>query len=176
MPSFRRLSRHFLPIGAIVIVGILCYANTFKVPFLFDDEVFIQGNPGIRSLANIGYLWSRAPNRFLTNLTFALNHQVHGFDVVGFHIVNLLIHLFCGRRDLHFSEPFSGSDRARRRGAKSGRENSGELACRARRSFIRQPSDSNRSGDVYLAAGGFSGGLPVFLESVPLPEIGLTVA
>jgi hypothetical protein len=32
-------------------------------------------------------------NRYIGSLTFALNYKIHGLDVTGYHIVNLLIHL-----------------------------------------------------------------------------------
>jgi tetratricopeptide (TPR) repeat protein len=39
---------------------------------------------------------SRAPNRPVANISFALNYYIHRYNVVGYHLVNILIHLTCG--------------------------------------------------------------------------------
>jgi len=80
----------------IVIVGLFAYANSFRVPFVFDDLREISENPVIRSLANFflngsGYEYS--PNRYIGYLSFALNYHFGGLDVVGYHVVNLGIHI-----------------------------------------------------------------------------------
>ena len=80
----------------IVVVGFLVYSNTFSVPFAFDDETAIYRNATIRDMGNFakdpvsGILFN---SRIVGQLSFALNHAVHGLDVRGYHIVNLLIHL-----------------------------------------------------------------------------------
>jgi hypothetical protein len=65
------------------------------VPFVLDD-VSITENQVIRSLSN--FLINRKdydylPNRFVAYLTFALNYHFGAFNVVGYHAVNLLIHI-----------------------------------------------------------------------------------
>ncbi|MFZ4439371.1 MAG: tetratricopeptide repeat protein [Syntrophales bacterium] len=72
-------------------MGFLIYSNTFRVPFLFDDEFVIVENSGVKDLGNINGSFSG--NRSLGFLTFALNYKLHGLHVVGYHVVNLLIHL-----------------------------------------------------------------------------------
>ena len=77
----------------------LVYANTFSVPFLFDDADNITHVDAYHlksfSLAN---LWHASTQGFLkhrlaANLSFALNVSLGGGDVRGFHLVNLLVHL-----------------------------------------------------------------------------------
>jgi hypothetical protein len=68
----------------------LAYANTFAAPFHYDDQNVILGNPALRDLAA---LWPPAGPRWLGELTFALNLRFGGEDVLGFHVVNLLVHL-----------------------------------------------------------------------------------
>lgn len=84
------LSRPFIPIGLILLVGVLAYANTFNVPFLFDDNRAIVDNYLIKNLAN---LWPPSGTRWLGVLTFALNYAAGGLNVTGYHAVNLVIHL-----------------------------------------------------------------------------------
>ena len=90
---------HERPVAAILLIllaGILAYANSFHVPFVLDDERSIIQNEIIRNLANFyanssGYHY--LPNRYVAILSFALNYHFGGLNVVGYHIVNLIIHL-----------------------------------------------------------------------------------
>ncbi len=80
----------------ILFVGLIVYSNTFNVPFQFDDLDFIQNNPIIKSLDNFfsstsGYEYN--PQRFIAFLTFAVNYHFGGYDVIGYHVVNLAIHV-----------------------------------------------------------------------------------
>jgi tetratricopeptide (TPR) repeat protein len=83
-----------------VVLGLsvlLAYANTLRVPFLFDDHDSIVANPTIRKL---GFEMFSPPGRGLTvdgrpvlNASLALNYAVGGTDVRGYHAVNIAIHL-----------------------------------------------------------------------------------
>ncbi len=88
----------------IAILSLIAYSNTFKVPFLFDDDKVIVTNPIIKDLkyftdpskakifkGHFGYHTFRS--RYIGYLTFALNYKLNGLDVAGYHIVNLLIHI-----------------------------------------------------------------------------------
>lgn len=75
----------------IVLLGCVAYANSFVIPFLFDDYLEIQTNPDVKTLQPLSsYL---TVLRGLTRLTFALNVRQAGFDVWGFHLVNVALHL-----------------------------------------------------------------------------------
>ncbi len=84
-----------LPLLAICLLGIVVYSNTFQVPFQFDDKLFIVQNSAIKNIAGIGPIWDMLsqPSRFVGFYSFALNHHFHELNVVGYHVVNLLIHL-----------------------------------------------------------------------------------
>jgi protein O-mannosyl-transferase len=97
---FKRPAFHFL---LIALLGILVYSNSLHGPFQWDEHDFIVQNPVVK---NLDYFWnpSRAANldpdyymflktRYLGYLTFALNYQLHGFDVLGYHLFNLAIHI-----------------------------------------------------------------------------------
>jgi tetratricopeptide (TPR) repeat protein len=104
--------------GAAVILiaalALLVYANTFTTPFVFDDLPNITENPHVRMTAAnldsvLDVLKSPCPNRPIANLTVALNYYFHGYDVRGYHALNLLIHvitallvLLVGRQTLRF--------------------------------------------------------------------------
>jgi len=79
----------------------LCYANSFKGVFLFDDESAIVDNETIRALWPPRAVFEPPPNttvsgRPLVNLTLAVNFALGGFDPRGYHAVNLAFHLLTG--------------------------------------------------------------------------------
>lgn len=79
----------------ILLLGMVAYANSFSVPFTFDDNASIVDNPVIKDLSTFlsgaGYAYN--PRRFVGYLTIALNYHFGGLDVTGYHAVNLAIHL-----------------------------------------------------------------------------------
>ena len=111
MRLFRKT--HIIP-ALIFLVGFLAYANTFTVPFQFDDDAYIVNNPIIRTFhyflapSEITGLTERTPTavppalryafmtRMLGYFTFAVNYHLHGLDVIGYHAANLAIHLLNG--------------------------------------------------------------------------------
>ena len=90
------LNYNWISVFLIAALCIIAYSNSFHVPFVFDDEDSITGNPVIRNLGNFfldGDGYSYNPRRFIGYLTFALNYRIGGLDVTGYHIVNLAIHI-----------------------------------------------------------------------------------
>lgn len=81
-------------LALILIIGLIAYSNTFTVPFMWDDDSIISTaaiTDLFRFLSGEGYAFS--PRRFIGFLTFALNYHFGGTNVVGYHVVNLTIHL-----------------------------------------------------------------------------------
>jgi tetratricopeptide (TPR) repeat protein len=83
---------------AIVLAGVLAYAGGLKTPFMFDDENSVVSNQTIRTLWPLSVPLSPPADtpvaaRPLPNLTLAIDYAVHGANVVGYHVVNLAIHL-----------------------------------------------------------------------------------
>ncbi|MGA8890355.1 MAG: hypothetical protein WB493_02215, partial [Anaeromyxobacteraceae bacterium] len=87
--------RGLLGAAAVVLLGLAAYANSLHGAFVFDDLEQIVENPALRDLGSFlgpaGYRF--LPNRFVGYVTFAMNHAVGGLDPVGWHVVNLAIHL-----------------------------------------------------------------------------------
>ena len=84
------------------LVALLCYTPSLTGPFVFDDQHNIEDNSHIKithlNLENLASaaLSSPIPNRPLPNISFALNYYFTGLNVVGFHVVNIIIHLING--------------------------------------------------------------------------------
>ena len=76
----------------IAAAGIASYSNTMQVPFLFDDVGRIVDEPAIRTLWPPSVAMQNS-NRPFAQYTFAMNYAVDGYNVVGYHVVNLGIHV-----------------------------------------------------------------------------------
>jgi len=83
---------HLLIIGLIVVLGFSLYSHVLLGEFCYDDQMTITENPAVRDIKNFSLLWQSFNTRIITGLTFALNYYFSGFDVYGFHLVNILIH------------------------------------------------------------------------------------
>lgn len=93
---------HLLAVIFLYILGFAVYLNSFPVPFVFDDYPNIRDNPSIR-LTTIDFENLRAAafeshdgRRPLAFASFAFNYLVGGYDVKGYHLVNILIHIANG--------------------------------------------------------------------------------
>jgi tetratricopeptide (TPR) repeat protein len=86
----------------LAVPVILIYADMLTGPFIFDDKINIEDNPHIRiteitfkSLAAAAFD-SPLPRRPVANISFALNYYLHGDNVVGFRLLNIIIHIISG--------------------------------------------------------------------------------
>jgi tetratricopeptide (TPR) repeat protein len=86
----------------LAIAVIFIYAETLSGPFIFDDRNNIRENPHIRisqitwSSLTSAAVDSPSHHRPVANISFALNYYIHGYNVVGFHAVNIIIHIITG--------------------------------------------------------------------------------
>ena len=87
--------RYSLVVAACVVIA---YANTFHVPFIFDDQINIVENSSIRNFLSI--IQVLAPpfgtgvaGRPIVNFTLALNYAISGENPWSYHLLNLMIHL-----------------------------------------------------------------------------------
>jgi len=92
----------------ILGLGIAVYAKTNSFPFFFDDVPYLKLNPVIRSFSFITDpesvlhmgIYSDVKNNVLLRpvayASFALNYTLHGLDVWGYHLLNLILHLCNG--------------------------------------------------------------------------------
>lgn len=68
------------------------YHNSFRVPFLLDGRIFIEHDEKIRRIWPLRDVL-HGSSRPLTRLSFALNYCVNKLDVLGYHFVNLCVHM-----------------------------------------------------------------------------------
>ncbi|MDY6824071.1 MAG: tetratricopeptide repeat protein [Thermodesulfobacteriota bacterium] len=99
----RRRRRNGLIIGGLIVFTLIIYSNTLHVPFVFDDlpNIVERTDLHLRQLTLDSVLdtFTRGKNgdealhRPVSNFTFALNFYLGGFNVTGYHLVNLAIHM-----------------------------------------------------------------------------------
>ncbi|MBI5741581.1 MAG: hypothetical protein HZA16_12815 [Nitrospirae bacterium] len=94
------ISKPVIHLLLIAVLGLIVYSNTFHSPFQWDEAVYIVDNLSVRDLSSFmdpssvpGMNPYSFKNRYIGYLTFALNYRLHGFDVTGYHVVNLAIHI-----------------------------------------------------------------------------------
>lgn len=92
---------HYIPIIFISVLAIVLYFNSLDNGFLFDDIPNIVENPYIQNVKDVPLFlkglkvhtnWYRA----LPMLSFAIDYHFHKLDVLGYHLVNLVLHILCG--------------------------------------------------------------------------------
>ena len=98
--NFVRLEKAFCsPILAVFLIVATCaviYSNSLNGLFLFDDIRIIVENEKIRDVSNFLQVDQILEKRPFTDLTFALNYQFGRLNVLGYHLINLLIHIING--------------------------------------------------------------------------------
>lgn len=76
----------------------LIYSNTINAAFHYDDFYAIVTNPLIQ-IKDFSLRWLFEilnSERPIAHLTFALNYYFDGLDVVGYHVINIIIHIVTG--------------------------------------------------------------------------------
>ncbi len=78
--------------GALVLVGFVLYANSLDASFHFDDHQHIERNRTIETFSRTWQAMVRS-QRPLVKLTLAANYALGGRKVLGYHLVNIAIHV-----------------------------------------------------------------------------------
>ena len=96
-------NRHTAALLTIFLLLLAAYGNTFQASWHMDDYPNILNNPAVqmatldmRSLSRavgIDQIHGNNLSRPVANLSFALNWLLHGANVTGFHLINLIIHI-----------------------------------------------------------------------------------
>lgn len=86
--------------GAILAVILAAYSNSFRGPFVIDDQASVVQNADIRDLTRLDRVLVPRPDspvagRPLVSLSFAIDYALSGLDVPGYHVTNLAWHIAC---------------------------------------------------------------------------------
>jgi Flp pilus assembly protein TadD len=96
--------KSLVPLALITLLGLAAYSNTFEVPFQFDDVAYIEENILVTGSGEIFSPPSTAASlsnlskitvftRYLGHLSFAINYRLGGLEPMGYHTVNLAVHM-----------------------------------------------------------------------------------
>ena len=91
-----KFRRKWLPYCTIAVIALIAYCNSFTVPFALDDFGSISNNYAIHKLFDFVELWKFYANRIVLYFTLSVNYAIHDNGVEGYHITNLLLHIFNG--------------------------------------------------------------------------------
>ncbi len=85
----------------MAVLTFIVYSNTFNAPFVLDDYVLITNNPHVRltdltmeGLMRSGFNSTSA--RPFAMISFAFNYYFHTYKLMGYHLVNIFIHITTG--------------------------------------------------------------------------------
>ena len=88
--------KHCVSLLIVALATVVSYSNVFDIPFLYSEKAGIERNAIVKNLDVFYERMLTAKGLLqkpLSMLTFALNYALHGAQVPGYHLVNLLIHL-----------------------------------------------------------------------------------
>ncbi|HKO98149.1 MAG TPA: tetratricopeptide repeat protein [Pyrinomonadaceae bacterium] len=92
----------------ILVLTFVAYANSLDGQFVYDDGFQIQKNPTLQSLGNIPSMFTQSVWQFMSgssdqpigsyyrplfNILLIINYQLFGFNVFGWHMVSVLLHM-----------------------------------------------------------------------------------
>jgi hypothetical protein len=83
----------------LVTIGVTAaYWNSLYVPFVYDDREAIVINPHVRSLWPLtSSMWAppdtTASGRPMLSLSLAVNYRIGKYNVTGYHVLNVVIHI-----------------------------------------------------------------------------------
>ncbi|HQO57720.1 MAG TPA: tetratricopeptide repeat protein [Candidatus Omnitrophota bacterium] len=92
----RKAARNSRALALITLcaVGILIYSNSLNGEFCFDDHAFILNSAAVqRGPRDVPALWREFHVRLVVGMSYALNYWLGGRNAVGYHILNLLVHV-----------------------------------------------------------------------------------
>ncbi|MBI5874245.1 MAG: hypothetical protein HZB81_00055 [Deltaproteobacteria bacterium] len=77
----------------IAILSTIAYSNSFYNSFHFDDRYVLLEDPIIKHIDNLPIILSDIFNRPILRATFAISYYFSGLNVLGYHILNLALHI-----------------------------------------------------------------------------------
>jgi len=84
-----------MPLILVLVFTLVAYSNTLHADYQFDDLRVILNDGFIKNIENFYQIstWEMVNLRPLALFSFAINYQIHGITIFGYHAVNIAIHL-----------------------------------------------------------------------------------
>ena len=88
-------NKYWLYLVFIFIITFITYSVSLHSPFVYDDLPNITRNPAIKHLENLLVQLNLLikQGRPLTYFTFSINYYFSKLDTLGYHLINLIIHI-----------------------------------------------------------------------------------
>lgn len=82
----------------IIALSFVIYSNSFNADFQFDDGVHLAKQEHLNDINRFSNLstWTNINERPLSFFTLSVNYSIHGLNVFGYHLFNVLIHIISG--------------------------------------------------------------------------------
>ncbi len=89
---------HIQRLLILTVLSLLAFAGTLSTPMLYDDDHAVVNNDATKSLELYPQAFhpDNLLNRPVLQFTFALNRELGGLDVFGYHLINIAIHIAVG--------------------------------------------------------------------------------
>jgi protein O-mannosyl-transferase len=96
-PAGSRLKSIAISFTLILLASLVAFSPVFSAGFIWDDDDYITQNIQLRDSAGLARIWlqpSATPQYYpLVHTTFWCEYQLWGLNPLGYHIVNLLVHV-----------------------------------------------------------------------------------
>jgi protein O-mannosyl-transferase len=83
--------------GLILLLTLLAYTPALAAGYIWDDDFYVTANPTLRDLAGLRSIWlvpTSIPQYYpLVHTTFWIEYQLWELDPLGYHLVNVLLHV-----------------------------------------------------------------------------------
>jgi len=88
-PSLFRIAQHL----TLIVLGVLIYSNSLQGEFVCDDFGSILAHKDTLARFDLKELWSAYDTRIIGGISFAFNYWLGQENVIGYHVVNVVIHI-----------------------------------------------------------------------------------
>lgn len=89
--------RDWLPVFCILAVTLIAYIPAMRGGYIWDDDHYVHDNPNLTSPDGLARIWAKpkaSPQYYpLVFTTFWLEHAMWGMNPLGYHFVNVSLHL-----------------------------------------------------------------------------------
>jgi Flp pilus assembly protein TadD len=87
----------WLPALLLMLMTILAYQPVWHAGFIWDDDVYVTGNPMLHSIRGLAQIWcdptATAQYYPLVHTSFWMEYHLWGLNPLGYHVVNVLLHI-----------------------------------------------------------------------------------
>ncbi|RKY41995.1 MAG: hypothetical protein DRP85_04320 [Candidatus Makaraimicrobium thalassicum] len=113
---------HIAAVALIIVLGVLVYGNSLNNDFVYDDDLVVKDRGFLSSWSNVRHFFDKSyffgsgelSYRPVITLTYFIDYSLWGTDPFGYHLTNLVLHVFNGILlyfSLLYAIPYIAGDR-----------------------------------------------------------------